>query len=64
MVYLAERENIETIFTLDRRDFSVYRRSRGRVFPPSTAALGASEAPPRNQSRDREGADPAVRVVR
>jgi uncharacterized protein len=26
IVYLAHRENIETIFTLDRRDFTVYRR--------------------------------------
>ncbi len=30
LVYLAEREGIETIFTLDRRDFSVYRLSDGR----------------------------------
>ncbi len=27
LVYLAERERIETVFTLDRRDFSVYRFS-------------------------------------
>ena len=32
LVYLAERERIETIFTLDRRDFSVYRTRRGRSF--------------------------------
>ncbi|MGH6629120.1 MAG: type II toxin-antitoxin system VapC family toxin, partial [Burkholderiales bacterium] len=25
LMYLAEREGIETVFTLDRRDFSVYR---------------------------------------
>ncbi|MBN1341817.1 MAG: hypothetical protein JXQ73_04015 [Phycisphaerae bacterium] len=25
LVYLAEREGIETVFTLDRRDFLVYR---------------------------------------
>ncbi len=25
LVYLAEREGIDTVFTLDRRDFSVYR---------------------------------------
>lgn len=25
LVYLAEHEKIETVFTLDRRDFSVYR---------------------------------------
>ena len=28
LVYLAARENIGTIFTLDRRDFSVYRTGR------------------------------------
>ena len=28
LVYLAARENIRTIFTLDRRDFSVYRAGR------------------------------------
>ena len=28
LVYLAERENIDTVFTLDRRDFSVYRPIR------------------------------------
>ncbi len=32
LVYLAGRERIETIFTLDRRDFSIYRTSRGRSF--------------------------------
>ena len=32
LVYLAERERIETIFTLDRRDFSIYRTGRGRSF--------------------------------
>jgi len=32
LVYLAHRENIETIFTLDRRDFSVYRTERKRPF--------------------------------
>ena len=31
-VYLAERESIHTIFTLDRRDFSVCRTSRNRAF--------------------------------
>ena len=32
LVYLAHRENIETIFTLDRRDFSVYRTRRKKPF--------------------------------
>ena len=32
LVYLANREKIDTIFTLDRRDFSVYRSSRKRHF--------------------------------
>lgn len=29
LMYLAERERITTIFTLDRRDFSVFRTSGG-----------------------------------
>ena len=36
LVYLAEREDIRTVFTLDRRDFSVYRSGgnrRLRVIP-------------------------------
>ena len=32
LVYLADREGIDTIFTLDRRDFSVYRSARKRAF--------------------------------
>ncbi len=32
LVYLAEREGINTIFTLDRRDFSIYRLTGGRRF--------------------------------
>jgi predicted nucleic acid-binding protein len=32
VVYLAHRENIETIFTLDRRDFLVYRNTRNKPF--------------------------------
>lgn len=31
LVYLAERERIDTIFTLDRRDFSIYRTSRKKA---------------------------------
>jgi uncharacterized protein len=30
LMYLAEREDINTIFTLDLRDFGVYRRANGR----------------------------------
>ena len=30
LVHLAERENLDIIFTLDRRDFSVYRVTGGR----------------------------------
>ena len=32
LVYLAHRENIDTIFTLDRRDFLVYRTARKKPF--------------------------------
>ena len=32
LVYMADRENIKTIFTLDRRDFSVYRVGRKGSF--------------------------------
>jgi predicted nucleic acid-binding protein len=32
LVYLAVREGIETIFTLDQRDFSIYRPGRRRRF--------------------------------
>ena len=31
LVYLAEREGIDTVFTLDRRDFPVYRTSAGKA---------------------------------
>jgi|SRR5579872_6070619 len=31
LMYVAEREKIDTIFTLDRRDFGVYRTSRKRA---------------------------------
>jgi uncharacterized protein len=31
LVHLANREDIRTIFTLDRRDFSVYRSARKRA---------------------------------
>lgn len=30
LVHLAEREGLDTVFTLDRRDFSVYRLSGNR----------------------------------
>ena len=32
LVYLAERQGIDTVFTLDQRDFSVYRYGRNRRF--------------------------------
>jgi uncharacterized protein len=32
LVYLAGRERIESIFTLDRSDFSIYRTARKRSF--------------------------------
>jgi predicted nucleic acid-binding protein len=32
LVYLASREKIETIFTLDRRDFNIYRSGRRSTF--------------------------------
>jgi uncharacterized protein len=32
LVYLAGRERIDTVFTLDRRDFSIYRVGRKRSF--------------------------------
>ena len=31
LAYLAERENIRTVFTTDRRDFSIIRFKRNRV---------------------------------
>ena len=30
LVYLAEREGIHTIFTVDQRDFSIYRYAKNR----------------------------------
>ncbi len=32
LVYLAEREGIQTVFTLDRRDFTVYRFGKNKSF--------------------------------
>jgi predicted nucleic acid-binding protein len=31
LMYLAEGEGVDTVFTLDRRDFSVYRTTDGRA---------------------------------
>ena len=31
LMYLAEREGIDTVFTLDRRDFTIYRTTDGRA---------------------------------
>ncbi len=38
LVYLAERDGIDTVFTLDHRDFTIYRYSRNRrlkLIPPA-----------------------------
>jgi predicted nucleic acid-binding protein len=32
LVHLAARDGVDTIFTLDQRDFSVYRLPRGKAF--------------------------------
>jgi len=32
LVYLAARDGVDTVFTLDRRYFSVYRLPRGKTF--------------------------------
>ncbi|HXF13895.1 MAG TPA: PIN domain-containing protein [Terriglobales bacterium] len=32
LVHLAARDGMDTVFTLDRRDFSVYRLPKGRTF--------------------------------
>ncbi|MGA2356462.1 MAG: PIN domain-containing protein [Terriglobales bacterium] len=32
LIYLAERDSFDVIFTLDRRDFSVYRSGHERLF--------------------------------
>ena len=32
LVHLAARDGLDTIFTLDQRDFSVYRLPKGRTF--------------------------------
>jgi uncharacterized protein len=39
LVYLAEREGISRIFTLDRRDFAVYRTSAGKALELLPALL-------------------------
>ncbi len=31
LMYIAERDGINTVFTLDRRDFSIYRTTDGRA---------------------------------
>lgn len=32
LVYLAQRDRLDTIFTLDRRDFSIYRFGKNQAF--------------------------------
>jgi hypothetical protein len=32
LIHLAARDGVDTIFTLDQRDFSVYRLPKGRAF--------------------------------
>ena len=32
LVHLAARDGVDTVFTLDRRDFAVYRLPRGKAF--------------------------------
>lgn len=32
LIHLAARDGVDTVFTLDRRDFSVYRLPRGKPF--------------------------------
>lgn len=41
LCYLAEREDIDTLFTVDRRDFLVYRLTSGRTLNivPASVAL-------------------------
>ncbi len=31
LMYIAERDGIDTVFTLDRRDFSIYRTTGGKA---------------------------------
>ena len=44
LVYLAEREVIDTVFTLDRRDFAVYRTSDNRALRVVPDALASTAA--------------------
>jgi uncharacterized protein len=39
LMHLAERESMETVFTIDQRHFSVYRTSTGRSLTIRPAAL-------------------------
>jgi predicted nucleic acid-binding protein len=39
LLYLADRDNLQTIFTLDRRDFAVYRTQRGQPLQLVPVAL-------------------------
>lgn len=39
LVHLAGRDNLDTIFTLDQREFSIFRLPRGRAFRMLPALL-------------------------
>ncbi len=43
LVFLAEREAIDTVFTLDRKDFSIYRLTNGKalqIIPEAATFVG------------------------
>ena len=43
LVFLAEREAIDTVFTLDRKDFSIYRLTNGKalqIIPEGATLVG------------------------
>jgi predicted nucleic acid-binding protein len=43
LIFLAEREAIDTVFTLDRKDFSIYRLTNGKalqIIPEAATLVG------------------------